>query len=343
MQGQIVHSLVLYYNGITKCRQCRGRAARALARAATPGPAPAMLHVLLLLLVDAAAAAARSGLATSECVVTTDCHCPGDGAASATECLRKCIESCHTRAGAAAVATVRFPPGKYLTGALNLTSNMIIQLDEGAEILGSLDASEYPLVPALPGYGITRDGSVPAGHNLVRHQALISGWNISGTTIEGKGTINGQGQVLGSDGKSWYTRARSYGRPRLVEPMYCRDFRIEDVQLQNSAFWTLHPYGCDGVTIRGLNITARGHAAPNSDGIDPDSSRNVLVEDCFVDVGDDTVAIKSGMDYAGRHFAHPAENILFRNCHFVQNAMAIGSEQSGGVRNVTFENIIMGP
>ena len=60
----------------------------------------------------------------------------------------------------------------------------------------------------------------------------------------------------------------------------------------------------------------------------------VLVEDCFVDVGDDTVAIKSGMDWAGRHFAHPAENILFRNCHFVQNAMAIGSEQSGGVANV---------
>ena len=96
----------------------------------------------------------------------------------------------------------------------------------------------------------------------------------------------------------------------------------------------------------------------------------VLVEDCFVDVGDDTVAIKSGMDWAGRHFAHPAENILFRNCHFVQNAMAIGSEQSGGVANVrasptlrissadfartltrkclrvsqvTFENIVMGP
>ena len=60
----------------------------------------------------------------------------------------------------------------------------------------------------------------------------------------------------------------------------------------------------------------------------------MLVEDCFVDVGDDTVAIKSGMDWAGRHFAHPAENILFRNCHFVQNAMAIGSEQSGGVANV---------
>jgi len=111
----------------------------------------------------------------------------------------------------------------------------------------------------------------------------------------------------------------------------------------NSAFWTLHPYACDGVHIRNLNITARGFRAPNSDGIDPDSSRNVLVEDCFVDVGDDTMAIKSGMDYAGRQFAHPSENIIVRNCHFVQNAMAIGSEESGGVRNVTFENIVMGP
>ena len=125
--------------------------------------------------------------------------------------------------------------------------------------------------------------------------------------------------------------------------MFCNQFVIEDVQLQNSAFWTLHPYACDGVHIRNLNITARGHRAPNSDGIDPDSSRNVLVEDCFVDVGDDTVAIKSGMDFAGRQFAHPCENILFRNCHFVQNAMSIGSEESGGVRNVTFENITMGP
>jgi polygalacturonase len=87
--------------------------------------------------------------------------------------------------------------------------------------------------------------------------------------------------------------------------MFCNQFTIEDVKLMNSAFWTLHPYACDGVVIRNLNITARGHSAPNSDGIDPDSSRNVLVEDCFVDVGDDTVAIKSGMDYAGRQFAHP--------------------------------------
>ena len=78
-------------------------------------------------------------------------------------------------------------------------------------------------------------------------------------------------------------------------------------------------------------------------GLTHGSSRNVLVEGCFVDVGDDTVAIKSGMDFAGRQFAHPSENIIFRNCHFVQNAMSIGSEESGGVRNVTFENIVMGP
>ena len=294
------------------------------------------------------ASVAAHTTAANECVVTVfPCNCPSDGVTPATSCLRQCIARCGK--ASAGRATVRFPPGKYLTGALNLTSNMVVQIDEGATILGSLDAADYPLVPALPGYGITRDGGVPADHLLVRHQALISGWNISSTTIQGKGVINGQGEVLARDGKSWYTRARSYGRPRLVEPMFCSDFTIEGLQLQNSAFWTLHPYACDGVTIRGLNITARGHPAPNSDGIvsdnsfvydlrprsltarvstraqDPDSSRNVLVEDCFVDVGDDTVAIKSGMDFAGRQFAHPAENILFRNCHFVQNAMAIGA------------------
>eukprot|EP01052_Picozoa_sp_SAG31_P014862 SAG31_NODE_938_length_10882_cov_18.550032_5_plen_386_part_00 len=291
---------------------------------------------------NAAAAAARP--AVVRCVVTTDCHCPADGVTKATSCLRQCISECHNRAvSGGAQAVVHFPRGKFLTGALNLTSGMKLQLDAGSELLGSLDAVDYPLVPALPSYGITRDGGVPAADQLVRHQALLSGWNTTGLSIIGEGTINGQGHVLGPDGKSWYTRKKQYGRPRLVEPMFCTDFKIEGVQLQNSAFWTLHPYACDGVVIRNLNITARGHPAPNSDGIDPDSSRNVLVEGCFVDVGDDTVAIKSGIDYAGRQFAHPSENIVFRDCHFVQNAMAIGSEQSGGVRNVTFENIIMGP
>lgn len=299
--------------------------------------------ILLPLLVPAWAATATA--APGVCVVTTDCGCPSDGSTPATECLRKCIAGCTAAGGFDGVAEVRFPAGRYLTGALNLTSHMTLQLDAGAEILGSLDPDDYPLVQALPGYGITRDTPVPANHLGVRHQALISGWNITATSIQGEGVINGQGQVIGPDNTSWYSRRphQEYGRPRLIEPLFCSDFRIEGVQLQNSAFWTLHPYACDGVVIRGLNITARGHPAPNSDGIDPDSSRNVLVEDCFVDVGDDTVAIKSGMDYAGRQFAHPAENILIRNCHFVQNAMAIGSEESGGVRNVTFENIVMGP
>ena len=72
---------------------------------------------------------------------------------------------------------------------------------------------------ALPGYGITRDGGVPADHLGLRHQALISGWNTTGAVIEGQGTINGRGHVLAADGKSFYTRAKAYGRPRLVEPM----------------------------------------------------------------------------------------------------------------------------
>ena len=245
------------------------------------------LHLALQLL-GAASAAAAAAAAAAECVVTTDCHCPSDGAETGvTACLRKCISGC------GAGGTVRFPAGRYVTGALNLTSGLTVQLDEGAELLGSLDPADYPLVPALPGYGITRDSGVPADHLGVRHQALISGWNTTGVVIEGKGAIDGRGHVLGSDGNSFYSRKRQYGRPRLVEPMFCRDFRIEGVSLRNSAFWTLHPYACDGVQIRDVNITARGHSAPNSDGIDPDSSRNVLVEGCFVDVGDVSLTVLS--------------------------------------------------
>lgn len=291
-----------------------------------------MLHFTVLLLLTTAAIA-------KVCKVAEDCGCPADGVSAATACLRSCIEQCHKESPEG--ATLLFGKGKYLTGALNLSSFMTLYLDSDAEILGSLDPTDYPLVQPLPGFGTTRD-NVPKGHEGVRHQALISGWNMTGTSIKGRGIINGQAHQKGPDGLIWYDR-RTYGRPRLIEPMFCKDFLIEDVQLQNSAFWTLHPYACNGVVIRGVNITARGHKAPNSDGIDPDSTSNVLVENCFVDVGDDSVAIKSGMDYAGRQFAHPSQNMIFRNSHFVQNAMAIGSEESGGVRNITFENIVMGP
>ena len=99
------------------------------------------------------------------------------------------------------------------------------------------------------------------------------------------------------NGWPWWYRFESVGldagRPHLVQPMFTTNFRIESLWLKDSAFWTLHPYACDGVTIRDLRITAdpvRGH---NTDGIDPDSTRNVLVEGCYVSVGDDAVAIVS--------------------------------------------------
>lgn len=288
------------------------------------------------------------------CSVREDCACP-EAPKLATDCLRRCIAQCHAAAPSGAV--VLLPAGsRYITGSVNLTSFLTLRLEAGSELLGSLEPSDYPLVDALPSYGRTRDTRVPEAHVHVRHSALISGWGLRETAIEGSGTIDGRAYVYGRDGRSWYTRPRSYGRPHLVEPIYSTTFRMEGsaegpLRVRNSAFWTVHPYACDGVLIRGLNITAQGDArsthaasaAPNSDGVDPDSSSNVLIEDCYVDSGDDAVAIKSGMDYAGRRFARPSANITVRNCHFVQNAIAIGSEESGGVRNVTFENIVVGP
>jgi len=114
------------------------------------------------------------------------------------------------------------------------------------------------------------------------------------------------------------------------------------LHVKDSAFWTLHPYACDGITFRNLNITADERHGHNTDGIDPDSSRNVLVENCSVKVGDDAVAIKSGIDFFGRQFGRPSENMLFRSNHFRNGHVALGSEESGGIHNITFLNNILG-
>jgi hypothetical protein len=108
-------------------------------------------NAALILIVVLFSTPTTAGLTLS---VTADCHCPNDGLTKATACLRKCLLRCHAGGGG---CQLHFPEGAYLTGSLNLTSNMVVQLDAGAVLLGSLDAEDYPLVPALPGYGITRD------------------------------------------------------------------------------------------------------------------------------------------------------------------------------------------
>eukprot|EP00658_Telonema_sp_P-2_P014094 TRINITY_DN15343_c0_g1_i1.p1 TRINITY_DN15343_c0_g1~~TRINITY_DN15343_c0_g1_i1.p1 ORF type:complete len:233 (-),score=26.70 TRINITY_DN15343_c0_g1_i1:248-946(-) len=134
-----------------------------------------------------------------------------------------------------------------------------------------------------------------------------------------------------------------FGRPRIWEPMFSSRLGLYGVNVRNQAFWAVHPYASSSVYIANVNITApRDEGISNDDGIDPDSVSELLVEDCMVSVGDNSVAIKSGMDRSGRSFGRPSFNHVFRNSVFECETFAIGSEMSGGVFNVTVQGCVFG-
>jgi polygalacturonase len=313
---------------------------------------PAALHFFVLLRTAAAAGAPHV------CTAVCDRHGSNESTVQ-TSCLQSALDRCHLLASTAGVpAVLLLPAGTYHTGSIVVPSNTTLRMASGATLLGSTDSADYPLVEALPGYGVPRDCccndwdryncsglgvGVPPAY-IQRHRALLT--TVRGATdvaIEGAG---GQSSVVDGQGWPWWWKFEQLGltagRPHLVEPMFVTGFRIEGIWLKDSPFWTLHPYACDDVVIRNMIITADTKRGHNTDGIDPDSCSRVLVEGCYVRVGDDAVAIKSGIDYAGRRFGRPSQHMLFRNCTFASKHVSIGSEESGGVRNITVEDCILG-
>lgn len=225
--------------------------------------------------------------------------------------------------------------GLWLTAPFNLTSHMTLFLAEEAVILAVEDEKYWPLMPPLPSYGYGREHPGP------RYGSLIHGQHLQDVVITGyNGTIDGQG-------KSWWTKFRqkqmNHTRGRLVQFMWSSDIEITNITLRNSPFWTLHPYDCKNVFLSGLTILAPLDA-PNTDGIDPDSCQNCIIENSYISVGDDCIAIKSGWDQYGIAYGRPSANIVIRNLILrsrVSAAVSIGSEMSGGVSNVTVENILV--
>lgn len=224
------------------------------------------------------------------------------------------------------------PDGVWLTAPFNLTSHMTLFLASNSVILGTQDESQWPLMPPLPSYGRGREYPGP------RYRSLLHGQHLQDVVITGyNGTIDGQGKV-------WWQKKKAkklqYTRGRLIQFMWCSNLKISDITLRNSPFWTIHPYDCDNVTIRGVTIL-NPVDSPNTDGIDPDSCRDVLIENCYISVGDDCIAIKSGWDQYGISYGRSSSNIVIRNiiAHSpVSAGVSIGSEMSGGVSNISVEN-----
>lgn len=283
----------------------------------------------------------------------------GNGSTDCTEAFAKAIAACSEAGGGRVVV----PAGVYMTGAVHLKSNVNLHISENAVVKFSTDPKKYlPLV-------FTRWEGV----ECMNYSPLIYAYEQENIAITGKGVLDGQGanenwwSWKGNKVDGWkegmprqkegrdklFQMAENnvppeerimgegfYLRPSFVQPYKCKNILIEGVTFKNSPMWFLNPVLSNNITIRGLRIEGLG---PNNDGCNPESSKDVLIQNCYFDTGDDCIAIKSGRNNDGRRVNVPSENIIVEGCEMKEGhgGVVIGSEISGGVRNVFAQNCVM--
>jgi polygalacturonase len=279
----------------------------------------------------------------------------GDGRTDCSAAFRAAIEAC-ARAGG---GRVEVPAGRFLAGPIHLRSNVNLHVTRDATIAFTTDTKAY--LPRV----LTRFEST----ELMGYSPFIYALDQENIAVSGEGTLDGQasdenwwawkGQRGRTEGTQTPARDRlvemaergvpvaqrvfgegSYLRPNFIQPYRCRNVLIEGVRIRNSPMWEINPTLCTNVTVRGVHISSHG---PNNDGCDPDSSRDVLIDNCHFDTGDDCIAIKSGRNADGRRIHLPSENIIIRGCEMKDGhgGVTIGSEISGHVRNVFAEKCTM--
>lgn len=291
----------------------------------------------------------------------TDFGAIGDGQADCTDAFRQAIAACKAEGGGRIVV----PAGVYATGPIHLSANMELHLQENSRIAFIPEPDRY--LPAV----FTRW----EGMEMMGYSPLIYAYGVENVAVTGKGILDG-----GADDDTWWPWKGDHGerhwslidgedqaearaaleqdteagvppqervyaegswlRPSFVQFYSCKNVLIEGVTVVNSPFWLLHPVLSENVTVRG--VTCRSHG-PNNDGCDPESCRNVLIEDCLFDTGDDCIAIKSGRNADGRRVNVPSENFVVARCRMADGhgGVVLGSEISGGVRNVFVEDCEM--
>lgn len=296
-----------------------------------------------------------------------------DGITLNTEAISKAIIACNKKGG----GVVLIPRGLWLTGPIELKSNVNLHIVKDALLQFTSDFNQYELVETnwegLPAY---------------RNQSPLSAINATNVAITGSGIVDGNGDawrmvkkdkltasqwknktesggVLSEDKKTWYPSEKSlkgskvknpgviaagitkkdveeykdFLRPNLLVFTKCKNVLLEGVTFQNSPAWNLHPLMCENLTVR--NVYAKNPwYAQNGDGIDIESCKNFVIENSTFDVGDDGICIKSGRDAEGRKRAMPTENGIIRNCvvYHAHGGFVIGSEMSGGARNLYVNN-----
>lgn len=250
----------------------------------------------------------------------------GDSATLNTKAIQACIDKCSADGG----GTVVIPKGVFISGAIFLKNNVNILIEKDGTLKGSVNQNDYPQIE-------TRW----EGTERIWTAALLNAESLKNFSLTGEGTIDGSGDIWRVK-KLEASHNKRLGRPRLIGIQNCENVNIEGLRIHNQASWGLFVLYSTDVAIKGLNITA-DHNIPSSDGIDIDSSNKIYISDTFIDVNDDCISIKSGKDEDGRRINRPSENILIENCHFAygHGGVAMGSEMSGGIRNVEIRNCII--
>ena len=288
--------------------------------------------------------------------VVTKYGAVGNGTTDCSAAFRKAIAACNKSGGGRVVV----PAGAFLTGPIHLQSNVNLHVTKAATIKFSQNPNDYlPLV-----------FSRWEGMELMNYSPFIYAFNQKNIAITGEGTLDGQANNEawwpwnGRDRYGWKTgtpnqrKARTalvkmiednvpvservfgeghYLRPQFIQPYRCQNVLIQGVTIKNSPMWEVHPVLCTNVIVERVSISSHG---PNNDGCDPESCRDVLIKDCYFDTGDDCIAIKSGRNADGRRLNVPTENIIVQGCHMKDGhgGITVGSEISGGVRNLFAEN-----
>ncbi|WP_461451574.1 glycoside hydrolase family 28 protein [Mucilaginibacter sp.] len=292
-----------------------------------------------------------------------------DGITLNTKCINAAITACSLKGG----GVVLIPQGLWLTGPIELKSNVNLHVSRAALLQFTSDKNQYPLV----------EGNYE-GHAAVRNQSPISGTDLVNIGITGDGIIDGNGDVwraiskerltgqewdklvasggvVSENGKTWYPSQsyinglktpdagtiqpgkkisdyeplKDFFRPNMLVLTNCKRVLLEDVTFQNSPAWCLHTLICEDLTIKGIHVRNPWNAQ-NGDGIDIESCKNVLLEGSTFDAGDDGICIKSGRDEEGRRRGKPTENVIVLNdvVYRAHGGFVIGSEMSGGARNI---------
>jgi polygalacturonase len=288
--------------------------------------------------------------------VITKYGAKADGKTDASAAIAKAIAAAAKKGGGRVVV----PAGEFLTGPIHLKSNVELHLAATNSVLKfSTDPKKY--LPAV----FTRF----EGMECYNYSPLIYAFEQKNVAVTGSGTLDGQaeesnwlawkGQRGMTNGTQRAARARldkmnndgvpasqrvfgegDFLRPNFVQFFRCRNVLLEGLRIRRSPMWEIHPILCTNVIVRGLDIVTHG---ANNDGCDPESCTDVLIEKCLFDTGDDCIAIKSGRNADGRRVGVPSQNIIIRDCVMRDGhgGTTIGSEISGGCRNVFVENCVM--